>query len=388
MRIAIIGTRGIPNHYGGFEQCAEYLAEGLVKKGYDVVVYNSHNHPYQNSEWRSVKICHCYDPENKIGTAGQFIYDLNCILDLKRKDFDVILQLGYTSSSVWNWLLPRNAVVTTNMDGLEWTRSKYSKPVQRFLKLAEKLAAVKSDHLIADSLQIQTYLKDKYGREATYIPYGAELFDDNDTSVLDEYKLRPFNYDMLIARMEPENSLEVILEGVAKANLDRPFLVIGCAKTKYAKYLKSKFGHCKQIRFYNGIYDMDKLNNLRYHANLYFHGHTVGGTNPSLLESMASNSLICSHKNKFNCDVLGDDALYFSTPADVSGHLQTAKKSTGQYATMMANNRQKIKDVYSRENIVNAYANHFEAIVSQARKAKQYVAIPNQKEISFQLKNS
>ena len=102
MKIAIFGTRGIPNHYGGFEQFAQYLSEGLCQMGHEVFVYNSHNHPYQKNEWNEVNIIHCYDPEFKLGTIGQFIYDLNCTLDSRKRNFDVILQLGYTSSSVWN----------------------------------------------------------------------------------------------------------------------------------------------------------------------------------------------------------------------------------------------------------------------------------------------
>jgi glycosyltransferase involved in cell wall biosynthesis len=386
MRIAIIGTRGIPNHYGGFEQCAEYLAAGLVVKGYDVVVYNSHNHPYQEKTWKSVEICHCYDPEYKLGTIGQFLYDLNCIKDLRKRKFDVILQLGYTSSSVWGWLLPRNAVITTNMDGLEWKRSKYSKPVQSFLKFAEKLAVRYSDFLIADSIEIQKYIEEKYGKKSSYIPYGAELFEQPDATVLDEFKLDVYQYDMLIARMEPENSIETILDGVAKADTGREFLVVGNTDNDYGAYLLDKFRHNHNIKFSGSIFNMNKLNNLRYHSNLYFHGHTVGGTNPSLLEAMASNSLICSEDNKFNRAVLGDDALYFSTPDDVANHLCTANKSSAYSEQIIANNKLKIITFYTCDNIINSYANHFEAIVSDRVKVYQPKIIGN--DVTFLLENS
>ena len=89
MKIGIIGTRGIPNYYGGFEQFAQNLSEKLVLKGHKLFVYNSRSHPYQKSEWNEVNIIHCNDPENKIGTAGQFIYDLNCILDSRKRNFDI-----------------------------------------------------------------------------------------------------------------------------------------------------------------------------------------------------------------------------------------------------------------------------------------------------------
>ena len=184
MKIAILGTRGIPNNHGGFEQFAEYLSQHLAKKGHSVFVYNSHSHPYQKSKWNGVNIVHKKDPEDKIGTAGQFIYDFNCIIDSRKRDFDVILQLGYTSSSIWGWLLPNKPIVITNMDGLEWKRSKYSKPVRRFLKYAEKLAINTSDYLVADSLGIQSFLKNKYQKESEYIAYGAELFSEASEKVI------------------------------------------------------------------------------------------------------------------------------------------------------------------------------------------------------------
>lgn len=362
MRIAIVGTRGIPNHYGGFEQCAEYLALGLVERGFSVLVYNSHNHPYKNSEWRGIKLQHCYDPEVKLGTAGQFVYDLNCILDLRKRKVDVILQLGYTSSSIWGWLLPKSTVVTTNMDGLEWKRTKYSSRVRKFLLYAESLGIKYSDHLISDSVGIQDYITDKYKKKSVFIPYGAHLFNDANSSSLSELELVAYDYNMLIARLEPENSIEIILDGVALANNDKPFLVVGKHLTKYGEYLKDKYKAVPSIRFIGGIYDINKLNNLRYYSNIYFHGHTVGGTNPSLLEAMASNSLICANDNPFNRYILNDDAIYFKTAEDVSKHLTDVDHSNAIYQNMIQVNRDKVTNVYAWDIIIDQYANHFKNI--------------------------
>jgi hypothetical protein len=362
MKIAILGTRGIPNHYGGFEQCAEYLALGLVKRGHDVIVYNSHNHPYQKSEWNGVKLIHCYDPESKLGTAGQFIYDLKCILDVRSRDVDIILQLGYTSSSAWGWLLPKKTVVTTNMDGLEWKRTKYSDKVKKFLLWAESLGVKYSDHLISDSIGIQNYLLSKYDANSEFIPYGADVFENPDSKVLKDYNLSEFGYDVLIARLEPENSIEIILDGVAQANTNRPFLVIGNHDTKYGTYLKNKFAEFTSIRFIGGIYNMTKLNNIRYFSNIYFHGHTVGGTNPSLLEAMASNTLICANNNPFNKYILGNDALYFNTHEEVCKILVNPENTKAHLCHFVASNQQKITDVYTWDRIVDQYAAHFVAI--------------------------
>lgn len=353
MKIAILGTRGIPNHYGGFEQFAEYLSVGLVKEGHDVTVYNSHTHPHQENEYNGVKIKHIYDPENKIGTAGQFVYDMFCILDTRNQNFDIILQLGYTSSSVFFDLHPKKSLIVTNMDGLEWKRTKYSAKVQKFLQWAESLAAKKSDFLISDSIGIQNYLKNKYNKNSVYIPYGSYVVDSYNESTCSEYGVEKHNYNMLIARLEPENSIEVILDGVVKSQKKSKFLVIGKHETKYGEYLKKKFHDNTNIIFVGGVYDKSKLDDLRCFSNIYFHGHTVGGTNPSLLEAMGSKALICANKNEFNSAILNDDALYFNNSNEVSDIINSVTKIN--YLTYLENNIKKIKHIYEWDTIIKQY---------------------------------
>ena len=363
MKIAILGTRGIPNNYGGFEQFAEYLALGLVSKGHEVTVYNSDTHPYQESTWNGVNIKHIYDPENKIGTAGQFIYDFLSILDTRKKDFNIILELGYTSSSVSFSFHPKKSIVVTNMDGLEWKRTKFSAKVQKFLQWAESLAVKRSDHLVSDSIGIQNYLKKKYDVDSTYIPYGSHLFHDENVSVLDEYAVKPYGYNMLIARLEPENSIEIILDGVIQADNAVPFLVIGKHETTFGEYLKNKFKNHKNIKFVGGVYNIETLNNLRHFSNLYFHGHTVGGTNPSLLEAMGSSALICANNNEFNSAILEDDAFYFSTVDDVTKVLTGI--SHEDHKDKIKNNRKKITELYTWETIVDQYEKLFSKLLNK-----------------------
>jgi glycosyltransferase involved in cell wall biosynthesis len=350
MKIAIIGTRGIPNNHGGFEQFAENLSKYLAEKGHSVWVYSSHNHPYSEKNWNGVSILHKYDPEFRLGTFGQFIYDFNCILDSRWRSFDVILQLGYTSSSVWGWLLPSKPLIITNMDGLEWQRSKYRPIVRKFLKWAESLAVRTSDYLIADSIGIQEYLQSQYGAGSEYIAYGAALFSVPDESVLGAYDLKVYDYNMLIARLEPENNIETILRGISESGDIRKFLVVGKHETKYGNYLKSRFSDCPNIIFIGGIYDIVILNNLRCFSNLYFHGHSAGGTNPSLLEAMASDALIVAHDNVFNKSILGKDAFYFKDSQDIQ---QLLGRQKSDYREMIEHNREKITCSYSWP-IINA----------------------------------
>jgi len=357
MKIAILGTRGIPNHYGGFEQFAEFFSVFLASRGHEVYTYCSANHPYKENEFQGVRLIHCTDPEDRIGTAGQFLYDLNCILDSRRRDFDIILQLGYTSSSVWHWLLPKRPVIVTNMDGLEWKRTKFSAPVQKMLRWAEKLAVKSSDVLIADSIGIQTYLKKKYGVDATYIAYGAERFASPDPSLLGEYGVEEGLYNMLIARLEPENNIETILDGIVLSNDQTPFLVIGKHETRFGEYLKAKYSGSPNIRFMGGIYNLDHLNNLRFFSKLYFHGHSVGGTNPSLLEAMASGALIVAHQNVFNAGILKDNAFYFKDAQDVASVASHTKKSDN--LRLVQRNLEAIDREFSWNSINEAYENVF-----------------------------
>ncbi len=360
LRIGILGTRGIPNYHGGFEQFAEFFSVYLAEKGNDVFVYCSKSHPYQKKTYHGVTLIHCKDPENKIGTVGQFFYDLNCILDARKRNFDIVLQLGYTSNSVWYFLLPKKPIIITNMDGLEWKRTKYSKPVRKFLKTAEKWAVKSSDYLIADSIGIQQYLKKQYRVNSKFIAYGASVFENPDQTILSKYKVEVENYDMLIARMEPENNIETILEGINRSLKPIPFLVIGKHDNTFGTYLKEKFKDNKHIRFLGGIYNLDDLNNLRYYSRLYFHGHSVGGTNPSLLEAMASNALIVANNNPFNKSILEEEAFYFTTADEITRLIDKIdSKPKQEFAQKLKNNLKKINKLYSWEQINKSYLDFF-----------------------------
>lgn len=354
LKIAILGTRGIPNYYGGFEHISEYVSEGLVKRGHSVTVYNSHNHPYTANNWNGVTIKHCYDPEYLIGTAGQFVYDLNCLMDARQQNFDVVLLMGYTSSSVWGKLYPKNSTIITNMDGLEWKRSKYSKPVQRFLKYAEKLAVKHSQFYIADSRVIQEYLSGKYDIVSEYIPYGADVFTEQEREQLYPAEASKEDYFLLMARMEPENNIEAILDGFNKSNSEKSFKVLGDTGNRFGKFITHKFKNDDRIQFKGSIYDTAKVRSLQNNSYLYFHGHSVGGTNPSLLEAMASEALIAAHNNPFNKSVLHTDAFYFSDANDVRQLVETVRRRDVE-KVMVQNNLDKITYQFNWEKVINEY---------------------------------
>ncbi len=317
MRIGILGSRGIPNSYGGFEACAEKLSRIWVQNGHEVSVYCSHLHPYKDKTWDNVNRISVYDPEHRLGTFGQFVYDGLCIKDARWQKFDILLQLGYTSSGIWQAFLPKKSRVITNMDGLEWKRSKYNWAVKRFLKLSEAWAAKAAHQLVADSKAIQSYLDHTYGPGSVFIPYGADIPDNPNPELLSKYSVEPGKYQLILARMEPENHIETILDGILLSQYNETTLVVGASNNRYSDFLKNKYRDAR-IRFINAVYDQNETDALRTYCKRYFHGHSVGGTNPSLLEAMASGCLIYAHNNPFNQEVLGSSARYFNNANQIA----------------------------------------------------------------------
>lgn len=366
MKIAILGTRGIPNSYGGFEQFAEYLSVGLVKLGHSVTVYNVHFHEYDQLEFKGVIIKKIYSPEKQIGAAANFVYDYLCLKDALKQDFDIIYEAGYHSNAPSYYLLKRNSpIVITNMDGIEWKRSKWNYFTRQLIQKLEKIAVRKSDYLVSDNLAIQEYYKKEFGKDSFCIAYGADLVEYFDEGLISHYNVTTNNYFLLIARLEPENNIEMILDGYLLSDDVRPFLVIGNAETKYGRYLQEKYSNTA-ILFLGGVYDKNVLDSLRHHCALYFHGHSVGGTNPSLLEAMASGALIASHDNKFNKSVLNINALYFVNDKDVTSIIRSLDSwGDNEKKVFIANNKAQIINSYSWKSIVFQYENLFIEILKK-----------------------
>lgn len=365
MKIGIAGTRGIPNNYGGFEQCAEYLSVLLASRGHDVTVYNTHYHPYSESYYRGVKVKHVWNPELTVGTAGNFIYDFLCMRDAIKDKADILLVLGYTTASIFFPIMSfGTSVVVTNMDGLEWKRDKWSDTVKKLALWFEKLGAKYSHHLVSDNEKIREYLLKTYGKDSTFIPYGCEPFSKPDVSVLSGYGVAEGRYSIVIARMEAENNIDMVLEGYCKSRCEDPILVVGNMITGYATMLIDKYSGDKRIRFTGGIYNQDDLNNLRHHAKYYFHGHSVGGTNPSLLEAMASPVYVVAHGNEFNRSVLESNASFFMNSDDVCAIVDSFKKDSSVNDAIQANLK-KVREQYNWNTIADQYEQLFKRALAE-----------------------
>lgn len=374
MKIAFISTRGIPNNYGGFEQFAEYISVGLAERGHEVVVYSPHFHPYKGDSYKGVRIKHIYSPETWMGSSvGSFFYDFSSLKDaLKKEKFDIIYEAGYTSIvPAYIWFNVKNIkrpVFTTNMDGLEYKRTKFNKWVQKFIFWEERTAVKHSHYLIADNMGIHDYYKEKYGKESKFLAYGADIHNNYNEEYLKEFGLNANNYYLLVARLEPENNIEMAIEGYLASNENgiRPLVIVGKTNTPHGKYLFAKYGNEKSIRFLGGIYDFNKLNSVRHFSFAYFHGHSVGGTNPSLLEAMASDCFVLANDNIFNKAVLGKNALYYKDNNEVRELLNDINMLAEKYKdTFISNNIEVIKKDYSWNKLVDEHEKYFLSLLEE-----------------------
>lgn len=361
MKIAIIGTRGIPNNYGGLEQFAEKVSELLVSKfAHEVIVYNPTYHPYSEATFNGVKIIRKNNPEKKIGTPGNFIYDYRCLKDAVHENCDVILACGY-ATQVWCYPFVSfgKSKIATNIDGMEWWRSKWTYFVKFFVKYFEKIAVNYSHAIVADNKAIQEYVMERYHKESYCIAYAADKNDTNNESSLLKFGLTKYNYNVLICRLEIENNIETILDGVVLAKSKMDTLVFANYENSYGKYLIEKYSEHKNVKFMGWVGGQTILNDVRHFACLYFHGHSVGGTNPSLLEAMAGGAFIAAHDNKFNRYVTGQDALYFKTPQDVANLIDDYDSISMVKDLFLNNNKHKIDTIYNWDEIAKEYHNMF-----------------------------
>jgi glycosyltransferase involved in cell wall biosynthesis len=315
MRVAIIGSHGMPANYGGYETFAQELSVRLVKMGMQVVVYCDYSENRSGFyEGVILKYISCTKTSNPLK------YYHNSVR-LAEKDSDIVLICGAAGALfIYSKLFHRNVCYLTNMDGIEYLRTKWSLPKRVFVRFCIWTSVYLSDYVIADSKSIREFLLKNYfikDKRIIQIEYGADINEKPDLSILEEYNLKQNGYYLVVSRLEPENNVECIIRGYIKSEIQQPLIVVGnLLETKYVKALLQY--RSEKIRFLGGVYDKSKLEALRYGCKAYLHGHSVGGTNPSLLEALGSANIIIAHDNVFNREVTDNKMFYFKTPEECS----------------------------------------------------------------------
>ncbi|NOQ32171.1 MAG: DUF1972 domain-containing protein [Helicobacteraceae bacterium] len=326
-KIAIIGTVGLPAKYGGFETLTEYLTKYLTND-YDITVYcsaKSYDEHVESYNGATLK----YIGLNANGVQS-IPYDIISIFKALRYA-DTLLILGVSGCSmlpVVRLFSPKRIVV--NIDGLEWKRQKWNKYAKWFLKFSEKMAVKYADVVIADNRVIQEHVQNAYGKKSELIAYGADHVEHVALSseILSKYSYLSDPYAFTVCRIEPENNLHIILEAMAQQNA-LPLVMIGnWENSEYGRALRVKYTDIEHIHLLDPIYDQNMLNQIRSNCTVYLHGHSAGGTNPSLVEAMYLELPILAYDVAYNRETTEHQASYFHSTEDLAKRVSESSEES------------------------------------------------------------
>lgn len=360
-KIAIIGTVGLPAKYGGFETLAEHLVTHLSGK-YNFTVYCSKNKYKKEERIASYKGALLkYIPLEANGVQS-IPYDTLSILHALRKN-DVLLILGVAGA----WILPfvrlfTNKKIIISIDGIEWKRDKWPIYAKLYLWWAEKIA-VKYSHIdISDNESIQDYTALRYETLSRVIEYGADHTLEVKPEAEDfiKYPFLKNDYAVKVCRIEPENNVHMVLEAFKKSAKMNLVLVGNWNNSDYGKQLKESYGAVKNIFLFDPIYNQREIDLIRGNATLYVHGHSAGGTNPSLVEAMFLGLPVISFGVSYNKTTTENKAVYFSTSEELGNHLDTIT------AAVLENLRKEMKSVAMRRYTWSTISNQYELLIKEA----------------------
>jgi len=322
--IAIIGTVGIPAKYGGFETLTEYLTKHLGGFLELTVFCSSKSYSQKLQTYNNASLI--YVPLDANG-GQSILYDIVSMF-IALRFADTFLILGVSGCIVLPFIrLISKKKIVVNIDGLEWKRAKWSRWAKWFLKYSEKLAVKYSDQVITDNKAIQDYVTEEYGVESTLIEYGGDHVEKVplSTEIKDAYPLSQNPYAFKVCRIEPENNIHIILE--AFSQVDFPLILVGnFGNSEYGKKIVKRFSKVKNIQLCDPIYDQGKLNQLRSNVAFYVHGHSAGGTNPSLVEAMCLGLPVIAFDVRYNRETTANKAMYFSTAGDLIDIIQNEQE--------------------------------------------------------------
>jgi glycosyltransferase involved in cell wall biosynthesis len=356
--VRILGTHGVPAEYGGFETAAQCVGLYLREQGWRVIVYCqvAGNEARREDQWHGLeRVC---IPESKPGWLGTAAFDLNSVRHVLRHDSrsDVCLTFGY-NTGVFNLAQKfRRIPNVINMDGMEWTRRRWGIAKQGILLANERLAGLVGDVLIADHPDIAVYLSRHFGkRRVTTITYGAYPVVDAPTEPVRDLGLVPGDFATMICRPIPENSVEEIVTAWSAQRRGISLVVLGDFLADDAYHCRVRSVASDEVVFPGAIYDPEIVSALRFHSRLYMHGHTVGGTNPSLVEAMAAGNAVVAHDNRYNRWVARDGARYFGDTASLSRILDDLIEDGSTQRAMRAASRARFAEEFTWDHIGSQY---------------------------------
>jgi glycosyltransferase involved in cell wall biosynthesis len=314
-RIAIIGTNGLPGNYGGWDQLVKHLTANL-RDDFEFIVYTSSVHVKNKiKEYHGTKLQYVPFKANGIQSIPYDIWSLfhaafTC---------DILFICGTSGCISLPLIRLINKNIVLNPDGQEWNRGKWNKTVQWFLKISENLGVCFAQRVISDNKKIQEYITSEYKKSSELIEYGGDqvLKVPLSKSTMEKYGIQPQNYAFKVCRIEPENNIHLIIEAFRNFPEMTLILIGNWNRSEYGKLLRTENRTYGNLKLLDPIYDQKTLDELRSNCKIYIHGHSVGGTNPSLVEAMNLGLCIIAYDVDYNRETTENEALYFQSCADL-----------------------------------------------------------------------
>lgn len=356
LRIAFVGSRGVPALYSGFETAATEICQRLVERGHDVTVYCRKGYGDESEPtYRGIK--KRYLPRLNVKVADTLSHTFLSLMDCALHPPDVILVVNPANGPLCVIPRLRGTPFAINVDGLEWKRGKWPWIGQRYFYFASWICTKIAPAIIADNRGIQDFYQRQWGSGSYYASYGAEVEESTNPSLLGEFGLRPDGYFLVVARLEPENNAELIVRAFEAVNTDKQLIIVGGSNYPggWQRRLQESVRDAR-IRFLDGIYDQAKLTEVICNSYAYIHGHMVGGTNPVLLKALGCGACVLYADVDFNAEVVKDAGVPF--PLSIDGARQVFQRivdESGSREEFRVRAPQRIRDAYTWDMVTDAY---------------------------------
>lgn len=363
MKIAILGTRGVPAKYGGFETCAEEISVDLAKRGHEVIVYGRKgNHDDSLKYYKGVRLFHMPRIKGKI--TETFSNTFFSMLHVLTQRADVIYVMNAANSPLC--IIPKffGKKVVINVDGLEWKRKKWGNFAKKYYQFAEKVSTKFSNRVISDSMGIKDYYLERYKTDSTFIAYGAQIEESEKPEILNEYDLKPNEYFFVASRLEPENNADLTVKAFEKVKTDKKLVIAGGANYKSTYIEEIRKTKDPRIIFLGPIYKDGHIKELHCNCYAYVHGNEVGGTNPALLKALGYGNTVLALNVNFNSEVVREAGiLYERSPDDLASKMQLLIDNPEYRNGFKQKAINRILEEYTWEKITDKYEDFFSDVI-------------------------
>ena len=364
-----MGTRGVPALYGGFETAVEEIGSRLVTRGYDVTVY-CRNPGQTMTSYKGMRLVNLPAVRHRMAetlshTAASTAHAI------VREHPDVVLLLNAGNAPLLKPLHLAGIPTAIHLDGLESKREKWRGAGAKYYRWAEKASVRWGDEVIADAQAIADHVQRQYGRTCVVIPYGADVIDPGSERLV-ELGLSPQGYHLVVARFEPENHVLDAVHAYRESTEQRPLVVVGSAPYSqwYVEKVREAAGDDPRIRFTGGIYDQQLLDELYANCLAYIHGHSVGGTNPSLLRAMGAGAPVLAYDVEFNREVTAGEALFWADAGGLTAILDhiASGAQDDRLAALRSAGQQRVRDAYQWDAVTDAYERLIQRLAARRRR--------------------